>query len=71
LHRFLHRLFDKGYVTVTPKHRLEVSKRLKADYSNGRSYYPLDGQTVRLPAAARDHPAKEFLAWHNEHVYLG
>jgi putative restriction endonuclease len=67
----LHRLFDKGYVTVTPDHRLEVSKRLKADYSNGRSYYPLDGQVLRLPTASDDHPAPEFLAWHNENVYLG
>lgn len=67
----LHRLFDKGYVTVTPDHRLEVSSRLKADYSNGRSYYPLSGQTVRLPATPRDRPAAEFLTWHNENVYLG
>jgi HNH endonuclease len=67
----LHRLFDKGYLTVTPEYRLEVSKRLKADYSNGRSYYPLDGQSVRLPSATIDRPATEFLAWHNENVYLG
>jgi putative restriction endonuclease len=67
----LHRLFDKGYVTVTPGHRLEVSRRLKADYSNGRSYYPLNGQLLRLPAAAKDRPAVEFLSWHNENVYLG
>lgn len=45
----LHRLFDKGYVTITPDYCLEVSSRLKADYSNGRSYYPLNGQTLRLP----------------------
>jgi putative restriction endonuclease len=54
----LHRLFDKGYVTVTPDHRLEVSSRLKADYSNGRSYYPLSGQAVRLPATPRDRPLR-------------
>ena len=67
----LHRLFDKGYVTVTPDYRLEVSSRLKADYSNGRSYYPLNGQTLRLPATTKDRPAAEFLSWHNENVYLG
>lgn len=67
----LHRLFDKGYLTVTPTHRLEVSSRLRADYSNGRSYYPLHGQTMRVPAGERDRPAPEFLSWHNEHVYLG
>jgi len=67
----VHRLFDKGYVTVTPECRLEVSSRLKADYSNGRSYYPLNGQELRLPASAKDRPAAEFLTWHNENVYLG
>ena len=67
----LHRLFDKGYVTVTSDHRLEVSRRLKADYSNGRSYYPLNGQVLRLPSSPKDQPAREFLTWHNENVYLG
>jgi putative restriction endonuclease len=67
----LHRLFDKGYLTVTLEHRLEVSSRLRADYSNGRTYYPLHGQELRIPASERDRPAAEFLSWHNEHVYLG
>ncbi|MFO0454147.1 MAG: HNH endonuclease [Pseudomonadota bacterium] len=67
----LHRLYDKGYLTITPDHRLEVSARLREDYSNGRTYYPLHGQAVRLPAAVGDHPSREHLTWHNEHVYLG
>ena len=66
----LHRLFDKGYITVTPDLRLEVSARLRADYSNGRSYYPLHGQSLRTPADEHDRPASEFLVWHNEQVYL-
>jgi putative restriction endonuclease len=32
----LHRLFDKGYVTVSPDHRLVVSKRLRDEWHNGR-----------------------------------
>jgi HNH endonuclease len=39
----LHRLFDTGYVTVTPDLRLDVSGHLRKDYNNGRSYYPLQG----------------------------
>lgn len=65
----LHRLFDHGYVTITPGHRLEVSSRLRADYDNGRSYYPLHGSAVRLPVDSVHHPASEHLAWHNERVY--
>lgn len=67
----LHRLFDRGYITVTPELQLEVSDRLKADYNNGRAYYPLRGQPVRLPSQIRDRPASEYLTWHNERVYLG
>jgi putative restriction endonuclease len=66
----LHRLFDKGYLTVAPDNRLEVSARLRADYSNGRSYYPLHGQVLRLPATENNRPAAEFLRWHNDNVYL-
>jgi putative restriction endonuclease len=50
----LHRLFDQGYLTVAPDHRLEVSRRLREDYLNGRSYYPLHGQVLRLPASVED-----------------
>ena len=67
----LHRLYDKGYLTISPEHRVEVSGRLRADYSNGRTYYPLHGETLRVPRELRHHPGREYLAWHNEHVYLG
>jgi putative restriction endonuclease len=66
----LHRLLDKGYVTITKDLRLEVSPRLRADYSNGRTYYPLHGAPLREPGGHGDRPALEFIEWHNEHVYL-
>jgi putative restriction endonuclease len=65
----LHRLFDKGYVTVTKDLRLEVSGRLKEDYSNGKSYYPLHGEPITPPADKRCAPSAEFLSWHNDNVY--
>jgi HNH endonuclease len=65
----LHRLFDQGYVTITPEYRVEVSPRLKLDYQNGRSYYPLHGSSVSLPGVAREAPSTDFLRWHNERVY--
>lgn len=66
----LHRLFDQGYLTVTTDMHLEVSPRLRADYSNGRSYYPLHGTVIGLPEAVGDRPAPEHVRWHNEHVFL-
>jgi putative restriction endonuclease len=65
----LHRLFDQGYLTITPEYRLEVSPRLKEDYQNGRSYYPLHGSSVVVPATAADAPNVDFLRWHNDRVY--
>jgi len=67
----LHRLFDKGYVTVTPEQRILVSPRLKADFENGKSYYPFDGKNLVVrPEIAVDLPNPNCLQWHNEHVYL-
>lgn len=67
----LHRLFDQGYVTVTPRLTLEVSRRLREDYANGRTYYPLHGRSLRRPQREEDRPGAAFLASHNEKIYLG
>jgi putative restriction endonuclease len=67
----LHTLFDRGYVTVTPALHLEVSRRIREDFENGRDYYALHGRALRVPASAEDRPAASFLNWHNEVVYLG
>jgi putative restriction endonuclease len=66
----LHKLFDLGYVTVTPNLRLEVSPRLKAEWENGREYYAHHGAPLRFhPADTASRPSGEFLKWHNEMVY--
>jgi putative restriction endonuclease len=67
----LHRLFDRGYVTVTPGHRLEVSRQLRDHFSNGKSYYPLHGQTIALPKRRNLLPSADALQWHNEQVFRG
>jgi putative restriction endonuclease len=67
----IHRLFDHGYVTVTPDLRFEVSRRLKEDFENGKTYYPFHGTTIHAPHDADERPASHFLRWHNENKYLG
>ncbi len=67
----IHRLFDRGYVGVTPDHRFVVSKQLKRDFSNGRSYYPLDGQSIHLPARPADRPSAKWLEWHLAERFRG
>jgi len=66
----LHRLFDQGYITVTPDLRIEVSERLRDDYHNGHTYYPMSGHRIHAPTSAVERPAREFLEWHNESVFL-
>ena len=67
----IHRLFDKGYVTVSPSLHFEVSRKLKEDFSNGRSYYGLHGAPIGLPVRIADRPNTEMLAWHNENCFKG
>jgi len=66
----VHRLFDRGYLTVTPDLALKVSPRLKADFHNGRSYYPFDKTPIRVPTAPEEKPDPAHLEWHSRHVFL-
>jgi putative restriction endonuclease len=67
----IHRLFDRGYVTVDGDHRLVVGRRLKDDFENGRSYYGLHGQMLALPDSLLMRPSQPELDWHREQVFLG
>jgi putative restriction endonuclease len=71
LRRDLHALFDKGYVTITPSMKFEVSHRIKEEFENGRDYYRLQGNALRLPANPVNHPSQEYIRWHNNNKYLG
>lgn len=67
----LHTLLDRGYVTVTPQLRFEVSRRIREEFENGRDYYALHGQPVRRPAQQGLAPARQYLDWHASHVFRG
>ncbi len=71
LRRDLHKLFDDGYVTVTPEHRLEVSGHIRDNYGNGRDYYVLHGRTVFVPGHVAVKPDRAALVWHNENCFRG
>ncbi len=66
----VHRLFDRGYVTVTPDYQFRVSRRLREDYDNGRVYYQHDGQTIWTPTAPYPKPDRERLQRHASTVFL-
>jgi putative restriction endonuclease len=65
----IHRLFDSGYVTVTPDLKFEVSRHLREEWENGRIYYALQGQEVAIPRFSADQPDPAYLRWHNANVF--
>ena len=68
----LHKLFDNGYLTITPGYHVEVSKRIREEFENGRDYYKYQGQKLEiLPTQLAQQPDQVYLDWHNTHRYNG
>ncbi len=68
----LHILFDRGYITVTPKYKIEVSRRIKEEFNNGKHYYAFHGKELyALPKIIVNRPSLDFIRWHNENIYRG
>jgi putative restriction endonuclease len=68
----IHKLFDKGYLTVTNQYKIEVSHRIRSEFENGHDYYHYHGKDLAsTPTREVDKPAISFLDWHNQQVYKG
>lgn len=67
----VHRLFDAGYITVTPDLHVEASPRMRDDFNDGENYLKLGGGRVWVPDRPDWQPDKEALIWHNENVFRG
>lgn len=68
----LHKLFDNGYLTVTSDYRIEVSKRIREEFENGKDYYKYQGEKLLiLPSQAKQQPDKAYLDWHNTNRFNG
>lgn len=65
----VHTLFDRGYVTVTPQHRIRVSRRLRQDWHNGGYYYRFEGVEIWAPSDPEEQPNRELLEWHADTVF--
>ncbi|MPZ44923.1 MAG: hypothetical protein GEV05_16285 [Betaproteobacteria bacterium] len=58
----LHKLFDLGYITVTPELRLEGSARLREEWCNRREYYSHHGKALVVePTKLASRARREFL----------
>lgn len=68
----IHKLFDSGYITVTPEYKIEVSRRIKEEFENGKEYYYFHGSHLSyLPSLSANQPDKQFIDWHNTNIYNG
>ena len=66
----LHKLFDRGYITVEPdERRIIVSRRIREEFENGRHYYALHGSEIAQPADPSSRPSKENLLYHAQNVF--
>lgn len=66
----LHRLYDAGYVTVTPDRTFLVSERLREEFENGKVYYEMHGCGLKvLPGDPGNRPSVAALEWHASRVF--
>jgi putative restriction endonuclease len=62
----LHKLFDTGYITITKNYKIEISKKIKEEFENGKEYYQFHGrELIYLPQNNRDKPNEAYIEWHN------
>ena len=66
----MHRLYDKGCVTVTSRRVFRVSRRLKTEFHNGERYLRLDGTTVWTPRSEETQPAGNALEWLTDVIFV-
>jgi putative restriction endonuclease len=68
----LHKLYDSGYITFTNEYRIEVSRKIKEEYENGKEYYRFHGyELLILPERIMDRPNIDHIEWHNNNIYNG
>lgn len=66
----MHKLFDNGYLTVTPELRIEVSKRIREEFDNGKEYYQYHGKELLiLPDLQSRRPSSLYLDYHNTTIF--
>jgi putative restriction endonuclease len=72
LRRDFHTLFDRGYITINKEFNVEVSRRIKEDFGNGKEYYAHHGsKLIILPERREQLLDPHYLEWYNENAYLG
>lgn len=67
----VHTLFDRGYLGIDDRYRLQVSPHLRADFGNGAEFYSRAGSVIAVPERRADRPNAMATGWHMDSVFLG
>ena len=68
----MHKLFDSGYLTITTDCKIEISKRIREEFENGKEYYQYHGKNLAItPSRVLDRPNPQYIDWHNSNIYKG
>lgn len=67
----VHTLFDLGYLGLNTRNELQVSPRIREEWGNGKEFYELAGQEIRLPRNRADRPDKAAVEWHMDTRFKG
>ncbi|WP_026122463.1 HNH endonuclease [Nocardiopsis halotolerans] len=65
----VHRLFDLGYLSVSPDLEVRVSPHLHKDFPDAGEYTALEGRPVSVPGPRADRPSRDALQWHLSEVF--
>jgi putative restriction endonuclease len=67
----VHRLYDRGYLTIDPDLYLRVSPQLREHGWNGIEFYAREADRFRVsvPADSELKPDRDALAWHVEEKF--
>ncbi len=66
----VHTLFDLGYLGINQRYELQVSHRLREEWGNGREFYDLAGEIIRVPQTRANRPDRAAIEWHLDTVFL-
>ena len=71
LNAFFDSAFDKGYITIDLDHRVVLSRAIKDTNQSTRSYFEkYEGRHITLPTQPIFRPGKQFIKYHNEHIFV-
>jgi putative restriction endonuclease len=56
-------------MTVTRELKVEVSGRIREEFSNGKEYYFYHGKNLTLPGVSSGRPDPTYIDWHNSNVF--